>query len=98
MATTAQTKSTPKVTEQLSKMADFPHEMAMATFQAALQTQETSHKMMLDALNLGFTSQEASARAAKDFVGTLFAIQHDLVKKSAELTEKAFSGVPTFLN
>lgn len=89
MAAGAQTKQVNPL-DTFTQILDLPHDIAVATFQAAMQTRETSNAIVRNLTELGFSTQEAAFRLVKESVGSLYETQHDLMRKTSGLAEKMF--------
>lgn len=57
---------------------------------AGAQTQQAIEKMVFAVIDATVAAQEMQAKIAKDYFNTLSGVQKEIVKRSTEITEKAF--------
>lgn len=94
MATGTQTKTNNPFTSVLTLM-ELPRETALAAFHSTLQAQEASSKVVKGMVEIGFSTQETNTKLVKEYWGSLFNVQQELIKKSSELAGKMLSTIPT---
>lgn len=88
-----------QVTEtQTSSFAELTQETMLTAFHVATRIRESNEKLAQEIAEASLASQEAGARAAKDYVTGLHKARNEWVKKATEVSEKALSISPASLD
>ena len=83
---------------QTSSFAELTQETMLTAFHVATRIRESNEKLAQEIAEASLASQEAGARAAKDYVTGLHKARNEWVKKATEVSEKSLSISPVSLD